>query len=108
MDNVGWQFVSLLGIEISLRAAPEVVHTKSSRWHICRHRLHRALLKLQLSVNPVTLPINIAHTTCVIPLFYKGLEHITQSTALNPLELMVPKYGIFYQTMVNQLCLCKI
>ena len=33
------------------------------------------------------------------------LEYTPQSTALSLLEIMVPKYGIFYQTNVNQLYL---
>ena len=46
-------------------------------------------------------PYDLSNTSIL-----KGLEHIPQSTALNPLEMMVPRFGIFYLTIVNQLYLC--
>ena len=47
--------------------------------------------------------IKSAHTTFVIPLFWKDLNRIQQGTGLNPFEIMGQKYGICYQTIVNQL-----
>ena len=47
--------------------------------------------------------IKSAHTTFVILLFWKDLNRIQQGTGLNPVEIVGQKYGICYQTTVNQL-----
>ena len=49
------------------------------------------------------LKIKRAHTTFVMPLFWKDLNRIQQGTGLNPFEIMGQEYGICYQITVNQL-----
>ena len=42
------------------------------------------------------LKIKRAHTTFVMPLFWKDLNRIQQGTGLNPFEIMGQEYGICY------------